>query len=117
MEGQEEFSERAVSSYVDQFKRIISKNSPARNPESYPHAIKRHGVVISPYPGNLQDNGNRIVKTTSGYKLEHGYRPASYALYANKTSRKPKYIEKSIDEFLAYLRALGWEADTGGDYD
>ena len=32
-----------------------------------------------------------------------------YALYANKTSRKPGYIEKSIQDFKARIKQLGWE--------
>ena len=114
---QEEFVDRPMSKYVDQLQQIIQKNSPVRDGEKYPGVIKRHGVVVSPFPGNLKVNGNRIVQTASGYRLEHGYRPAPYALYANKSSRKPKYIEKSIDEFLGYLRTLGWESDMGGDFD
>jgi hypothetical protein len=97
--------------YVDRLKRIISKNSPERETNAKPHEIKWHGVVVSPHPGNLKNHGNVIQATESGYTLRHGYRPAPYALYANKKSRKPNYIEKSIQEFKSFLAAKGWSED------
>lgn len=94
---------------VDQFVRIISKNSPQRDEDSKPHEIKRKGVVISPFPGNLKINGNQIVESENGYAVLHGYEPARYALYANKNSRKTQYIEKSVEEFRGFLFSEGWE--------
>ena len=97
--------------YATDLVRIIKKNSPKRDDDSYPHAIKQKGVVVSPFPGNLKKNGNQIVHSGDGYKVKHGYEPARYALYANKSSRKPKYIEKSISEFAALMESKGWERE------
>lgn len=97
--------------YATDLVRIIKKNSPKRDDNSYPHAIKQKGVVVSPFPGNLKKNGNQIVRSGDGYKVKHGYEPARYALYANKSSRKPKYIEKSIREFAALMESKGWERE------
>ena len=100
-----------VHEYVTDLRFIIKKNSPARKEGSYPHVIKRKGMVISPFPGNLRQNGNQIINLGDGFKLKHGYEPACYALYANKRSSKPKYIEKSIAEFTARMENLGWEQE------
>ena len=105
------FPQDELKSVVDQLKRIISEESPERDPDSYPREIKCRGIVVSPRPGNLKDNGNFIVPTSNGYQLRHGYRPAPYALYANKTSRKPGYIEKALDKFRLFAEAEGWEED------
>lgn len=97
--------------YATDLVRILKRNSPKRDDDSYPHAIKRKGVVISPFPGNLKKNGNQIVSSGDGYKVKHGYEPACYALYANKRSRKPQYIEKSIRDFAALMARKGWEQE------
>ena len=106
-----EMENEELHEYVTDLVRIIKKNSPKRDDNSYPHAIKRNGVIISPFPGNLKKNGNQIVSSGDGYKVKHGYEPARYALYANKTSRKPQYIEKSISEFAALMASKGWEQE------
>lgn len=105
------FSDLELKNYVDQFVRIISANSPARDPDSYPHTIKSHGKIISPYPGNLKLNGNVIKKSGDGYTDYHGYDPAPYAQYANARSRKPHYIERSVDKFKSFMTAENWEQD------
>lgn len=97
--------------YADVLVARLKANAPKRDDNSYPHVIKRKGVIISPFPGNLKKNGNQIVSSGDGYKVKHGYEPARYALYANKTSRKPKYIEKSIREFAALMASKGWEQE------
>lgn len=106
---EETYFEGELHEYVTDFVRIIKKNSPKRDDDTYPHEIKRKGKVISPFPGNLKQNGNQIIETGKSYKVKHGYEPAMYALYANKTSRKPGYIEKSIQDFKARIKQLGWE--------
>ncbi len=105
----EELTSETLYGYVTDLVRIIKKNSPKRDDNSYPHTIKSHGKIISPFPGNLKKNGNQIVSSGDGYKVKHGYEPAPYALYANKSSRKPQYIEKSIREFAALMESVGWE--------
>lgn len=107
----EEITQGELHEYVTELVRILKKNSPKRDDDSYPHAIKRKGVVISPFPGNLKKNGNQIVTSGDGFKVKHGYEPARYALYANKRSRKPKYIQKSIKEFCALVADEGWEQE------
>ena len=97
--------------YADVLVKRLKANSPKRDDDSYPHVIKRKGVIISPFPGNLKQNGNQIVSSGDGYKVKHGYKPARYALYANKTSRKPRYIEKSINEFATLMASEGWEQE------
>lgn len=105
----EEFEE--LHQYATDLVRIIKKNSPKRDDDSYPHVIKRHGVIVSPFPGNLKQNGNQIISSGDGYTVKHGYEPAPYAIYANARSRKPKYIEKSINEFTALMASMGWEQE------
>lgn len=102
------FTTGELRNHAEQLVRILSTNSPKRDDDAYPHVIKRRGVIISPFPGNLKVNGNEIRESTDGMVVRHGYEPARYALYANKTSRKPGYIEKSIQEFANYLRSEGW---------
>lgn len=112
-----------------QLMRILSKNSPVRDEagtvytgvyksgprkgkrwkKTMPLEIKRHGKVVSPYPGNLRDNGTRYIGDENSGRVELGFNAAEYAIYANKKSRKPKYIEKSIAEFRSFLLADGWE--------
>ena len=106
-----EIETEVLHQYATDLVRILRKNSPKRDDDSYPHVIRRKGVIISPFPGNLKQNGNQIVSTANGYQVKHGYEPARYALYANKTSRKPKYIEKSIGEFTALMGQEGWEQE------
>ena len=106
-----EMKSEELHGYVTDLVRIIKKNSPKRDDDAYPHAIKRKGVVISPFPGNLKKNGNQIVSSEEGYIVKHGYEPARYALFANVRSRKPRYIEKSINEFFALMASKGWEQE------
>lgn len=108
---EEELTNEEMHEYVTDLVRIIKKNSPKRDDNSYPHVIKRKGVVISPFPGNLKKNGNQIVESGDGYMVKHGYEPARYALHANKRSRKPRYIENSIKEFAALMERKGWEQE------
>lgn len=107
----EDFSLDELDNYVTDLVRIIQEESPKRDDDSYPHVIKRKGIVISPFPGNLKQNGNQKIKSGDGYKVKHGYEPARYALHANKRSRKPKYIEKAIRRFAALMASKGWEQE------
>lgn len=100
-----------LKEFAEQLVRIISRNSPQRDIDAYPHTIKSHGEIISPEPGNLKRHGNELVESGNGVKVKHGYRPARYALYANATSRKAGYIEKSIAEFSGYMENIGWQAE------
>lgn len=67
-------------------------------------AVGKKGTnMYSPYPGNLKNNG--IVQTKSGAKLD--INRVGYIWYANKTSRKPNYIGKGVDDFLKWCQTLG----------
>lgn len=79
----------------------FSRNAPVRSTHG---AVGKKGTnMYSPYPGNLKNNG--IVRTEKGIKLD--VNRVGYIWYANKSSRKPNYIGKSVDEFLAWCQALG----------
>lgn len=80
---------------------IFQKNSPVR--QGGGPVGKRGTNMFSPYPGNLKNNG--IYQTKNGLRLD--YNKVGYIGYANITSRKKGYIEKSVNEFLQWLIALG----------
>lgn len=67
-------------------------------------AVGKKGTnMYSPYPGNLKNNG--IVLTDDGVKYD--YTKVGYIGYANIRSKKPHFIEKTIDDFCAYCISLG----------
>ncbi len=67
-------------------------------------AVGKPGTnMYSPYPGNLKNNG--IVLTNDGVKYD--YTKVGYIGYANIRSKKPHFIEKTIDDFCAFCVALG----------
>lgn len=111
MNEEDVFPQEEIKREAEQLVRIIAEYSPARDEDAYPREIKVRGRVISPRPGNLRDNGNVIAETANGCIVKHGYRPAPYALYANKTSRKPGYIGKAVNKFRSFLEAEGWEEE------
>jgi len=79
----------------------LKNNAPVRQTHG---AVGKKGTnMYSPYPGNLKNNG--IVQTSDGAKLD--INKVGYIWYANKSSRKPNYIGKSVDEFLRWCQALG----------
>lgn len=80
---------------------ILQGNSPVRQGGG---AVGKRGTnMYSPYPGNLKNNG--IIQTNTGVRLD--LNKVGYICYANLYSKKPGYIEKSRDEFLQWLVALG----------
>lgn len=67
-------------------------------------AVGKKGTnMYSPYPGNLKNNGI--------YAIENGicfdYDKVGYIGYANKYSKKPGYIQKTIDDFCQFCVSLG----------
>ena len=69
-----------------------------------PRAVGKKGTnMYSPYPGNLKNNG--IYR--DGNALVFDFNKVGYIGYANIRSRKPKYIEKSINDFCNYCVSLG----------
>lgn len=100
-----------LTANAEQLVRILYEEAPKRDDDAKPHVIRSHGIIISPFPGNLKVNGSVIVLTGDGLEVRHGYEPARYALFANKTSRRPNYIEKSINKFRSFLLGEGWEEE------
>lgn len=71
---------------------------------SFGGAVGKKGTnMYSPYPGNLKNNG--IYQTNNGVRLD--LNKVGYIGYANKTSKSPQYIERSIDGFIQYCITLG----------
>ncbi|MGN0807978.1 MAG: hypothetical protein ACI4MN_06000 [Candidatus Coproplasma sp.] len=85
----------------------LKANAPVRSTRG---AVGKKGTnMYSPYPGNLKNNG--IVQTNNGAKLDITH--VGYIWYANKNSRKPNYIGKSVDEFLNWCQTLGGRIEKG----
>lgn len=78
---------------------IAKDNAPVRQ---YPlGAVGKPGTrMYSPYPGNLKNNGiiPQVFSPDKARLLFGG--PVGYAGYANKSSAKPNYQEKTVDEFV-----------------
>ena len=67
-------------------------------------AVGKPGTnMYSPYPGNLKNNG--IVAIDGGVRYD--YDKVGYIGYANIRSHKPKFIEKTVQDFCAYCVSLG----------
>lgn len=75
-----------------------------KNGRPLPRAVgKKDTNMYSPYPGNLKNNG--IVRTENGVKFD--YDKVGYIGYANIRSKKPKFIEKTINDFCDFCVSLG----------
>ena len=87
---------------IYQLKAIYQKNAPVRsNPTG---AIGKKGTnMYSPRPGNLRDNS--FLFYTDAFVVDE--RLVGYVKYANKTSRKPQFLEKTNQDFLKEMRARG----------
>lgn len=81
---------------------IAKENAPVRQ---YPlGAVGKPGTTMySPYPGNLKNNGiiPQVFSPTKARLIFGG--PVGYAGYANKTSFKPGYQEKTVNDFVQKL--------------
>ena len=89
---------------------FAQKNAPVRkindkNPKRpRKRAVGKKGTnMYSPYPGNLRDNGLYAIE--NGIRFD--YDKVGYIGYANKYSHKPRYIEKTVDDFCQYCVSLG----------
>ena len=81
---------------------IAKENAPVRSKPL--GAVGRPGTrMYSPYPGNLKNNGifPQIFSPTQARLVFGG--PVGYADYANRTSFKPQYQEKTLDDFIQKL--------------
>lgn len=68
-------------------------------------AVGKPGTnMYSPYPGNLKNNG---VDTNNDWGIRYDYDKVGYIGYANIRSNKPKFIEKTVQDFCAYCVSLG----------
>ena len=88
---------------------LAKENAPVRivddskgRPRS--RAVGKKGTnMYSPYPGNLKNNG--IYRR--GNAVVFDYNKVGYIGYANLYSKKPQYIEKTLNDFLNYCVSLG----------
>lgn len=94
---------------VSKLQRIAKDNAPVRivsDKEGRPksRAVGKRGTnMYSPYPGNLKNNG--VVAIENGVKYD--YNKVGYIGYANLRSKKPQFIEKTIDDFCNFCVSLG----------
>jgi hypothetical protein len=94
---------------VSKLYELTQKNAPVRvvkdkNGRPTLRAIGKKGTnMYSPYPGNLKNNGIYIDKNS----VVFDYNKVGYIGYANLRSKKPRFIEKSVEDFLQYCVSLG----------
>ncbi|MBQ3221185.1 MAG: hypothetical protein IJB34_04420 [Clostridia bacterium] len=88
---------------------IAKENAPVRkltDKKGRPRkrAVGKKGTnMYSPYPGNLKNNG--IHRTENGVTFD--YNKVGYIGYANARSSKPRFIEKTVEDFCTYCVSLG----------
>ena len=63
---EEQATQEELKLYATELKFLLSQNAPKRDDDAYPHTIKSKGVIISPFPGNLKQNGTQWVETSDG---------------------------------------------------
>lgn len=67
-------------------------------------AVGKKGTnMYSPYPGNLKNNGIHMI----GSAVVFDYNKVGYIGYANLYSHSPRFIEKTLEDFLNYCVSLG----------
>ena len=94
---------------VNKLLRLAKKNAPVRvvsDKKGRPRqrAVGKKGTnMYSPYPGNLKNNGIYA----RGNAVVYDYNKVGYIGYANVRSKKPQFIEKTVDDFLNYCVSLG----------
>ena len=88
---------------------IAKENAPVRvivdkNGRPQKRAVGKKGTnMYSPYPGNLKNNG--IYR--DGNAVVFDYNKVGYIGYANLYSKKPQFIENTLDDFLQFCISLG----------
>ena len=88
---------------------IAKANAPVRivqDKTGRPHSRvsgKKGTNMYSPYPGNLKNNG--IVGLQNGVSFD--FNKVGYIGYANLYSRKPRFIERTLQDFCNYCVSLG----------
>lgn len=94
---------------TDKLYEISKSNAPVRQivdkeGRPRPRAVGKKGTnMYSPYPGNLKNNG--IVRIKNG--ISYDYDKVGYIGYANIHSRKPQFIEKTVNDFCNFCVSLG----------
>lgn len=94
---------------VSKLQQIAKENAPVRvvvDKKGRPlsRATGKKGTnMYSPYPGNLKNNG--VVLIDGGVRYD--YDKVGYIGYANIRSHKPKFIERTVQDFCAYCVSLG----------
>ena len=85
---------------------ILKKNAPVRDGARYSGARG-----LSPYPGNLQQNGIQFVQTAQGSICEVGNPNAPYAAYTETRSKKIGWQSRSNLEFINRVKSLGLKVE------
>lgn len=94
---------------VNKLLKFAKENAPVRvvsDKKGRPRkrAVGKKGTnMYSPYPGNLKNNGIYA----RGNAVIYDYNKVGYIGYANLYSKKPQFIEKTLDDFLNYCISLG----------
>jgi hypothetical protein len=89
---------------------IAQENAPVRKVKDKKgkprqRAVGKKGTnMYSPYPGNLKNNGIYRRGTNA---IVYDYNKVGYIGYANLYSKKPRYIENTLNDFLNYCVSLG----------
>ena len=65
---------------------------------------KKGTNMYSPYPGNLKNNG---IYRRGSNAVVFDYNKVGYIGYANLYSKKPRFIEKTVADFMQYCVSLG----------
>lgn len=80
-------------------RKIVDKHGRPNN-----RAVGKKGTnMYSPYPGNLKNNGIHMI----GSAVVFDYNKVGYIGYANLYSHSPRFIEKTLEDFLNYCVSLG----------
>ena len=92
---------------------ILKRNAPVRGknmPASWSSRRRTNYLKptkLSPYPGNLKNNGIRYDIGNKASRIEVGGPEAPYAEYTERTSFRPGWMAKSRQELLNKLRQAG----------
>ena len=95
---------------VEKLYNIAQENAPVRaEKDKYgrpiPRAVGKKGTnMYSPYRGNLKNNGIYVREPNA---VVYDYNKVGYIGYANLRSKRPRFIENTLEDFLKFCVALG----------
>ena len=94
-----ELTARRVAEYL---RARLAENAPVREKPLGP-------IPGSPFPGNLKQNGIEIAEVSpQKYRVAIGNDGVLYAVYTEKTSHRPGWIQKSVTQTVnMVLRTYG----------